>query len=403
MEAISRRAILLALPVATVGLAVGPTAIANAARTSPAAAGPAKLTFTISNNSGLDQQLYLYVLGTDLASGKLGYVNQAGNFTAWPRGANPPTPAPDVSIIGAGKGGSSSLQVPKGFSGRIYLAFGSKLDFRLTPDGLVQPAESNPSDPNYNILFDFSEFTYNDAGIWLNSSQVDMFAVPHTVSVTGQNGATKKAGALVPQGRRNIISQIRALPDWQRSVIQRGDGTVVRILSAGKATGVGLLDSKYLDAEISRAWSTYLNKPLTVVPFGDRPAIKFTGRTQGDAMVFTDTSGNRVASFNKPSSANVWNCDGNLQAPNDQIVGPIARTLGAALNRSTLADFDQQPTLDPTKFYTRDRTNHYARLVHANMADKKAYAFPFDDVGAQESLVQDGNPQSAGIEITSFN
>ena len=396
MTPISRRAILLALPVATIAAAVGPNAVANAA-------GPAKLTFTISNNSGLDQQLFLYVLGTDLATGRLGYVNQSGNFTPWPRGANPPAPAPEVSITGAGKGGSSSLQVPKGFSGRIYLAFGSKLDFRLTPDGLVQPAESNPSDPNYNILFDFSEFTYNDAGIWLNSSQVDMFAVPHTVSVTGQNGVTKKAGALVPQGRKNIISQIRALPDWQRSVIQRSDGTVVRILSAGKATGVGLLDSKYLDAEIARAWSTYANKPLTVVPFGDRPAVKFTGRTQGDTMVFTDTSGNRVASFNKPSSANVWNCDGNLQAPNDQVVGPIARTLGAALNRSTLADYDQQPTLNPSTFYTKDRTNHYARVVHANMADKKAYAFPFDDVGAQESLVQDGNPQSAAIEITSFN
>ena len=202
MTPISRRAILLALPVATIAAAVGPNAVANAA-------GPAKLTFTISNNSGLDQQLFLYVLGTDLATGRLGYVNQSGNFTPWPRGANPPAPAPDVSITGAGKGGSSSLQVPKGFSGRIYLAFGSKLDFRLTPDGLVQPAESNPSDPNYNILFDFSEFTYNDAGIWLNSSQVDMFAVPHTVSVS-------LLLRLMPRQVQRLLSTVVASITWIR-------------------------------------------------------------------------------------------------------------------------------------------------------------------------------------------
>lgn len=36
------------------------------------------------------------------------------------------------------------------------------------------------------------------------------------------------------------------------------------------------------------------------------------------------------------------------------------------------------------------------------MADGKAYAFAFDDVGAFESLVNDGDPRAAGITLTPF-
>ncbi|WP_394940178.1 beta-1,3-glucanase family protein [Psychromicrobium sp. YIM B11713] len=397
MEPFSRRALLLTAPALLV-----PTALAlSSAQT--AAATAAKLTFRISNGSDLNQTLYLYVMGTDLGTGRLGYVDPAGNFQPWPAGSIPPSPAPDASMLGPGIGGTTSVLVPRGFSGRLYLAFGSKLDFRLTPDGLVQPDAANPPDPNYNILFDFTEFTYNDQGLWLNSSQVDMFAIPHAVTVTAQNGSVKRSGQLVAQGRNNVVQQIQALPDWQRSVIKRSDGTVLRVLSAGKATGVGLLDSGYLDSEINRAWNTYVNTPLTVRPFTDQPNIVFTGRTSGNVMNFTDSSGNFAASFNKPSSANVWNCDGNLFAPNDQVVGPIARTLGAALNRSTLADNSQQPALNAGTYYQNARTNHYARIIHANMANGNAYAFPFDDVGGFESLVYDPDPLSAGIEIGPFN
>ena len=36
------------------------------------------------------------------------------------------------------------------------------------------------------------------------------------------------------------------------------------------------------------------------------------------------------------------------------------------------------------------------------MADGKAYAFAFDDVGNFESLVNDGDPRSAGIMLSPF-
>jgi len=282
------------------------------------------------------------------------------------------------------------------------MSFGEKLKFFLTPDGLVQPAPWVSSDENHDILFDWSEFTYNDAGLWLNSSQVDMFAVPHAVSVTGADGATKQTGELKPGGRDAVIDGLRGQAGWSDSVVTRQDGTVLRALAPGKAADAGLFDPNYLDPYITEAWNTYTSKTLTVAPFADRPEVKFSGRTSGDTMTFTDTTGQQVASFSKPSTADVWGCNGKLHAPNDQVVGPIARTLCAALHRSTLHSIDTQPGGTPSDFYQGALTNHYSRLVHHNMVDGKAYGFPFDDVMAQESLVHDGNPQSAGITLTPF-
>ncbi|MFE9204112.1 beta-1,3-glucanase family protein [Micromonospora sp. NPDC007230] len=372
------------------------------AATPARAVGPTLLPVTVTNTTGRADPVYLYVIGTQLATGRLGYVTSGGTFVPWTGGQIPPSPAPDASIPGPGNGGSATIQFPRGFSGRVYFALGQKLKFFLTPDGLVQPAPWAAGDANRDILFDWSEFTYNDAGLWLNSSQVDMFAVPHAVTVTGANGATKRTGDPVANGRNAVIDGIRAQPGWANTVYTRSDGTVLRVLAPGKAAGAGLLNATYLDSYIAAAWNAYTTKTLTVVPFADQPSIRYYGRTSGSTMTFTNGSGQVVASFNRPSSASVWGCDGDLPAPNDQVVGPISRTLCAALNRGTLGTIDTQPSSNAADFYRSNPTNQYARLIHANMADGKAYAFAFDDVGGFESLVHDGDPRAAGLILSPF-
>ncbi|WP_432984319.1 glycoside hydrolase family 64 protein [Dactylosporangium sp. CA-233914] len=376
--------------------------VAIAAMPAAQATGPSLLPFTVTNTTGRGDSVYLYVLGTNLSTGRLGYVSANGTFTQWSVGTNPPMPAPDVAIPGPVNGASKTIQLPKGLSGRVYMSLGQKLKFFLTPDGLVQPAPWAAGDPNHDILFDWSEFTYNDAGLWLNSSQVDMFAVPHAVSVTGANGATSTTGALKANGRQNVIDQLKAQAGWGNTVVTRADGTVLRVLAPGKAADAGLFSATYLDPYIANAWNAYASKTLTVQPFTDQPNVKYFGRTSGTVMTFTNSSGQKVASFNRPSTSNVWGCDGALAAPNDQVVGPIARTLCAALHRSTLGTIDTQPGGTAADFYKSALTNHYSRIVHANMADGKAYGFAFDDVMNQESLVHDGDPRAAGITLSPF-
>lgn len=382
----------LAAALGVIGVVAAPAAVA----------APDRLPLTITNDSGRTEQVYVYVLGTDLASGKLGWVDAAGAFHAWPAGSLPPSPAPDVAIAGPAQGASTTVHVPRGFSGRVYFSFGDRLPFSLTPDGLVQPAPWVADDPSHDVLFDWSELTYDASGLWFNSSQVDMFAVPHEVSVTAQNGSTRSSGALVTGGRTQVVDAMRADPAWSRTVVTRGDGTVLRVLAPGKAAAAGLLDGGYLDGYVSWAWQQYAGRTLTVAPFTDNPSVRFFGRTSGDVLRFTNTSGAVVATFAKPSSADVWGCDGRLFAPNDSVVGPIARTLCAALNRGTLGTLDVQPTSDTSAFYRSNPTNLYAKAVHAAMADGRAYAFAFDDVGGFESLVHEADPRSAGIRLGSF-
>ncbi|KHD75983.1 glucan endo-1,3-beta-D-glucosidase [Actinoplanes utahensis] len=390
------------VPTTTVPTATVPT---TAAPNTPAAAVPPAgdlLPVTVTNRSGRSGPVYLYVLGVNLATGKLGYVDAGGAFTPWTGGGSVPAPAPDVSIPGPANGASTTIKVLKNISGRIYFSFGRKLDFRITAGGLVQPAPWAGGDPNRDILFDWSEFTLNGSGLWLNSSQVDMFAVPHVVSVTGGSGVTSRTGELVPGGRQKVIDAVRANPDFAKSVVTGADGTVLRVLAPGKAADAGLMSANHLDSYIASAWNAYTTRNLTVVPFGDRPHVKYVGRTSGTVMNFTDAGGRTVASFTRPSTANVWGCDGALAAPNDQVVGPIARTLCAALWRTTLGRIDTQPGGTAADFYTGGPANPYAKAIHATMVDGKAYAFAFDDVQNQESLVHDGDPRAAGITLTAF-
>ena len=93
-------------------------AVALVAPAPAAAAGPDRLPFDIRNDSQRGEEVFLYVVGVDLNSGRLGHVTKDGTFNAWPAGANPPSPAPDVSIRMGGSGSSTTLNVPRGFTGR---------------------------------------------------------------------------------------------------------------------------------------------------------------------------------------------------------------------------------------------------------------------------------------------
>ncbi|MGW1714446.1 glycoside hydrolase family 64 protein [Streptomyces sp. NPDC002156] len=387
--------------VAAAAVATGLTAAGPVTRA--AAAVPTTIPLDFKNNSGRGDQIYVYNIGTLLSTGQQGWADANGTFHAWPVGGNPPTPAPDASIAGPANGQTMTLRMPK-FSGRVYFSYGQKLVFKLTTGGLVQPAVQNPSDPNANILFNWTEYTLNDAGLWLNSTQVDMFSAPYAVGVKNTSGAVKNTGHLKAGGYAGVFNALRAQPGgWAGLVKTRSDGTILRALSPGHGIEAGALPGTVMDDYINRVWTKYATSTLTVTPFADQPATKYYGRVSGNVMNFTNGSGAVVTTFQKPDADSVFGCHKLLDAPNDQVRGPISRTLCAGYNRSTLLTNSSQPDTSSAGFYQDSVTNHYARTIHAQMADGKAYAFAFDDVGAHESLVNDSNPQTAYITLDPFS
>jgi hypothetical protein len=360
------------------------------------AAVPATIPLKIVNNSGRSGPVYIYDLGTNLATGQQGWADAGGGFHAWPPGGNPPTAAPDASIAGPANGGSVTIRIPK-FSGRVYFSYGQKLVFKLTTGGLVQPAVQNPSDPNRNILFNWSEYTLNDAGIWINSTQVDMFSAPYAVSV-----GTKTTGHLKPGGYNAVLTGLKAMSGWS-GLIQTSGGTTIRALSPGHGVETGALTESAMADYVNRVWSRYSGSTLTVTPFADQPNTKYFGRVSGNVMNFTNSAGQVVTSFQKPDASSIFGCFKLLDAPNDLVRGPISRTLCAGYNRGTLLTTANQPDNNAGDFYQDSVTNQYAKLIHAQMVDGKAYAFAFDDVGNFESLVNDGNPASATMTLDPFS
>jgi hypothetical protein len=390
---------LLAVLAAAATIAAGFTATVAA----PAEAVPITIPLKISNSSGRTDPVYIYNLGTLLSTGQQGWADAAGNFHPWPAGGNPPTPAPDASIAGPANGQSITIRMPK-FSGRVYFSYGQKLVFKLTTGGLVQPAVQNPTDPNRNILFNWTEYTLNDSGLWINSTQVDMFSAPYAVGVQLANGTTKNTGHLKSGGYNGFYNALRGQPGgWANLIQTRSDGTILRALAPTYGVETGLLPASVMDDYVNRVWTKYSSQTLTVTPFTDQPNTKYFGRVSGNVMNFTNSSGAVVTSFQKPDSASIFGCYKFLDAPNDLVRGPISRTLCAGYNRSTLLVNPNQPDTSSANFYTDVVTNHYARKIHAQMADGKAYAFAFDDVGNYESLVHDGDPQQAYITLDPFN
>lgn len=109
-----------------------------------------------------------------------------------------------------------------------------------------------------------------------------------------------------------------------------------------------------------------------------------------------------MKSFAKPSTLDVLYCDGALHAPNDGLNGPVAAILGAGFNRTTLLDSTTQPTTDPSGYYDDEVTNVYAKVMHDNTVDGKAYGYPFDDVAGRASYVEDSAPSELTVTLTPF-
>ncbi|GAA3494731.1 glycoside hydrolase family 64 protein [Streptomyces prasinosporus] len=400
LRTLKRRAMAVGLGIAAV---LGGSLLATGVPSPAHAAVPDTVPLKITNNSGRGEPVYVYNLGTQLSTGRQGWADASGAFHPWPAGGNPPTPAPDASMAGPAAGRSMTIRIPK-FSGRIYFSYGRKLVFGLAAGGLVQPAVQNPTDPNRNILFNWSEYTLNDSGLWLNSTQVDMFSAPYSVGVQRADGSTASTGRLRPGGYHGFFDALRGRPGGWAGLIQtRSDGTVLRALSPLYGVETGALPASVMDDYVDRVWRKYTTSTLTVTPFADQPGVKYYGRVSGDVMHFTNGAGAVVTSFQKPDASSVFGCHRRLDAPNDQVRGPISRTLCAGFNRSTLLVNPHQPDSGTADFYRDAVTNHYARAVHAQMADGKAYAFAFDDVGHHESLVHDGDPRQALLTLDPFS
>ncbi|MFE6358802.1 glycoside hydrolase family 64 protein [Streptomyces sp. NPDC057806] len=384
---LGRRKLLFALGGAVVA-APAVAAIAPHALAGPTATG---LPLTIVNDSGSfsNASVHVYIVGNQ--DGRQVRVTPDGTLAPISLSDNGPDGFTDYAISLTGSGETRLSLSP--MSGRIYVALGRKLKLKAVADGngnaaLQYPAGWVTSDPNYEVLHDCAEFTYDSAGMFCNTTMVDMFSVPLSIRLTGAKDRT--TGTLRPGGRASVFAAVRRNADFARLVV---DDT--RVLAPGHGLDAGLFPKDYLAPYIDEVWSTYTGRDLLVTT----NAGAFTGRVRGDRLTF---DGPAQVSFARPSTRDVLFCDGTLAAPNDGTTGPVAAVLGAGFNRSTLLSHPSQPTTDPAAFYRGPLTNHYSAALHAATEDGRAYGFAFDDVADFASYIQDTAPTGIRLTLTPF-
>ncbi|MEV5132476.1 beta-1,3-glucanase family protein [[Kitasatospora] papulosa] len=393
---LSRRKLITALAGAAVAVPVAAVIAPHALATKDPAKGNSKaagaLPLTIVNNSGsfANTSVRVYVVGNQ--DGRQVRLTPEGTLAPISLSDNGADGFTDYSIPLSGSG-ETTLSLPY-MSGRIYVALGDKLKIKAVADGngnaaLQYPAGWVTSDPNYTVLHDCAEFTHNAAGMFCNTTMVDMFSVPMSIGLTGAKNQT--TGSLRDGGRAQAFAAVSRIPEFADLVLDDR-----RIVAPGHGLDSGIFAEDYFDPYIDEVWSTYTGKDLTLAT----NAGTFTGRVRGDSFVF---DGPASVSFDRPSTRDVLFCDGKLAAPNDGTTGPVAAVLGAGFNRSTLISDPAQPTADPAAFYRSSQiTNHYSAAIHAATEEGKAYGFAFDDVADFASYIQDTAPKGARLTLTPF-
>lgn len=349
------------------------------------------LPISITNDTGRfsDDEILLYIVGTDLTTDSHCWVDSNGRPHPVSEDDNTDDGYTDYSIPLDALADDMTLPF---MSGRIYIALGGKLGIRIVADGDGNPALQLPSgwvedEPGFDVLHDSVEFTHNEDGMFCNTTMVDQFSVPIGIELTGQEDHA--TGFFVPGGRDAVFETLAADPDFGDLVFDD-----LRVIAPGHGLGTGRFDTAYYDPYVDRVWSHYTDTDLVVTT----NAGTFTGRVEGDELLFDGG----VEPIARPSTSDVLFCDGTLAAPNDGITGPVAAIVGAALNRSTLLDHAEQPTNDPDGFYLDEVTNRYAAVFHEHTEDGKAYGFAFDDVEDFASYVQDHGPSAFAVTLTPF-
>ncbi|MFD4323302.1 beta-1,3-glucanase family protein [Nocardioides sp. NPDC058538] len=386
---LTRRSVLAATSAAFAVPLLGGTSWQAAQAMRPQRIGAqATIQLRFANRTGAydNASIHFYIVGTNLATGEQSRVTPEGTLVPVSLADNGADGYADYAIPFSSSGDTLS-QIPADMSGRIYFSLGDKLKFKVNEgNALAYPAAWVESDPSYGVLHDCVEFTYKSGRIYCNTTMVDMFSVPLSIALTGEESPT--TGTLVEGGRAKIFSAVSASPDFGSLVVDDR-----RIIAPGHGLDAGRFSTTYFDSYIDQVWSKYAAESLVVRANN----TTFTGRVSGDLFAFDGG----VKAFSRPSTRDVLFCDGALAAPNDGITGPVAAVLGAGFNRTTLLASADQPTSDPGGFYQGDPVHAYCKAMHDNTVDGKAYGFAFDDVGGFASYVED-NASEMAVTLTPF-
>ncbi|KUI59213.1 Glucan endo-1,3-beta-glucosidase [Cytospora mali] len=359
-------------------------------------------------NNTNSSNVFAYVSGLAIDNNNAPYLLKSDGSTPYypasPSNTGAALSANCAIKLGA-PGSTTKVTVPHTAGGRFWFSKGATLTFLLNPGpALVEPSVTNPSDPNYNLSWEFCEFAFNSNELFVNISYADFVCFSIALELENNSGAVSTVQGLPANCLDAVCDKLIAQTatdgaDWSSLIVKNpSTGARLRALSPGDGISVNnSLFKGYYKSYIDAVWSKYTSSDLQVnTAFGTFPGRVNTSTSE------LNFSG--VVSLPRPSEAEIFSCDGIFASGDDKAKAVEAR-VAAAFNRSTLLIDSVQPNNEVVSTYYKNKiTNHYSRILHELFLDTKGYAFPYDDVrpdnGADQSgSVNDPNPKLLTIKV----
>ncbi len=373
------------------------------------------LPYTFVNNSDYsDDEIYVAIVGitgghvwVDAATGEVKQMSSAYNTIAGPvnNGNYGPgnnglyadcfTPLSEIP--------NKVVNIPQIAGCRIFISFKSQLylyffGYNGDVQGYAAPNLANSTDPNQGIKYELVELTYNNYGLWCNTTRVDNFQYPMGLEVHGGDNFYKKVGEILPYNE--ILSRWTAnAPSEFQPLYDSANGTI-HFPSKSDA-----FPDNYFNDYIDAIWSKY---STDVLSFYSGDAGTWNGKVSGDVFTFTRESDGQVAYiYSKPTQEQALEGSGAFASGGtfDLIV---QAQLCAAVNRHaldlTLGSGVMQDYSNTNKYYQTGPYNYYCKFFHNTDITYNSYTYTFcyDDVFDQSSTVHTPSPKDVTITIGGF-
>ena len=365
-------------------------------------------------NQTSSSTVYAYITGQALDNNNALFLLQSDGKTFYFPTSPSSTGSPlsqDCAIPLGAPGNTTTVTVPHLAGSRIWFSVDGTLTFLLNPGpALVEPSVTNPSDPNINLSWDFCEFTFNAAELFVNITYVDFVCLPISLTLTNSSNATQHVSGTASNGLDTVCQGLRAQTasdgaGWSSLIVPKPSGGNLRALSPnnGIVLNSSLFNGYYQDY-VNQVWSRYTSQQLSIDTQGTWGTV--SGRVDASSSLLDFGNG---LTFTQPSAADIFSCStGPFALDSNVEKGALIARLSAAFNRSTLLIDSVVPTGTPNQYYQDATTNHYSRIVHAANLDGMGYAFPYDDVTPtngvnQSGAVQDPNPRLLTVAVGGGN
>ena len=308
-----------------------------------------------------------------------------------------------------------TIYMDKTFACRMFIGFKRPMYMHVNDNngGYAGANLQNPTDPNLGQRFEFVEFTYNDAGLWINTTRVDAYEYPMGLEEWGtpdSNVKYTKVGETI--SHKDILSR------WQsQNAGNIFSQCLINNITTDNLGGIIMQPSKvesvrntnYFDDYINRIWNAFSTKEL----YADMGELgKWKGRVENGVFKLTAVEGTytgKTATVTRPTTTDVIEGAGafatNHGSDRDM---PVQAMFCGAMNRgminTNLASGELQNWGDVSKFFKQDIYNPYVEFFHQNdiSYNSKTYAFAYDDTFGQSSTCYTNKPSNVTITIGGF-